>query len=616
MAYFGFDAYDVDSGKDPFVFISYKSDDSKRVAPYARHLHNKGINVWYDNGIHPGVDWESYLMSIIEKDNCKAVLLFITANVKNSTVIPLETTRARQCDKPTVAVFLEPGLDLEEILNKAIKVYVEQRQSVNAYKLSEKEAFEAVLTAAKKAMKEIDDTPKEKDSWDIVQLFLTNAKRSKSESDVAKAKKWATEMTEKDPTDYRGWLGLALCNLVLPVSNIDSALSRLKKASKYYSYVISNGDDINATPEYTIYKSEFWRSLLTVIENDMNKCTTEKDMEALKNRVLSLSNYMGHTYPNIRERYNEILALFANTDTVIKQNHSNTAASSTAKAHQSSKPFKIIAFILVVLLGIGLWQGLSSQWQSTDKNNKAPQSSTVQSNKVESNPQNDIPQTANSDETASDEVIAGLKYEIVNNSVTITRYTGDEITLAIPDEIEGKRVTAIEKRAFKNCDKLTEITIPGSVTAIGDSAFYYCSKLNGINIPNGVKSIENYTFKGCSGLTELTIPNGVTSVGTYAFLDCTGLTEITLPDSVTDIGMYAFCNCTGLKKITLSSSINSIGYATFKNCTDLTEITIPGSVTSISVAAFQNCNVTVYAPHEASYYGEASYEGVNKWVVI
>lgn len=87
MAYFGFDAYDIDSGKDPFVFISYKSDDSKRVAPYARYLHNKGINVWYDNGIHPGVDRESYLMSIIEKDNCKAALLFITAAVLGMTQV-------------------------------------------------------------------------------------------------------------------------------------------------------------------------------------------------------------------------------------------------------------------------------------------------------------------------------------------------------------------------------------------------------------------------------------------------------------------------------------------------------------------------------------------------
>ncbi len=611
MAYFGFDAYNVDNGKDPFVFISYKSDDSERVAPYARYLHDNGINVWYDNGIHPGVDWESYLMSIIEKDNCKAVLLFVTANVKSSTVIPLETTRARQCDKPTVAVFLESGLDLEKILNKAIKVYVEQRQSVNAYKLSDKEAFEAVLSSAKKAMKAIDDTPGGKDSWDIVQLFIKNAKRSESENDIAKARKWATEMTDKDPTDYRGWLGLALCNLVLPVSNIDSALNRLKKASKYYSYVISNGDDTNATPEYTIYKSEFWRSLLTVIENDVKKCTTVKEAKALKKQVLNLGNYMEHTYPNIHERYNEILALFANADTAIKQNNSNAVSTPSAKPQKSSKPFKIIAFILVVLFGIGLWQGLSSQLQSTDNNNKAPQS-----NKVESNTQNDIPQAVTSDKTASDEVIAGLKYEITNNSVTITRYTGNETTFAVPAEIEGKTVTAIEKRTFKNCDKLVEIIIPDSVTVIGDSAFYSCSKLNKINMPNGVKSIEDYTFKGCSELTGLTIPNSVASIGTYAFLDCSGLTEITLPNSVTDIGMYAFCNCTGLKNITLPNSIGSIKYATFKGCGALSEITIPGSVTSISAAAFQDCNVTVYAPHEASYYGEVSYEGVNKWVVI
>ncbi|MBQ4312584.1 MAG: toll/interleukin-1 receptor domain-containing protein, partial [Clostridia bacterium] len=136
---FGFVAYDVDNCGDPFVFISYKSDDWERVAVYARYLHDHGVNVWYDNGLHAGSDWESYLMSVIEKPNCRAVLLFVSAAVAQSSVIPLETTHAREHKKPTVAVYLEGGLDLEVLLNKAIKVYVNQRQSVFAYNQSEKD---------------------------------------------------------------------------------------------------------------------------------------------------------------------------------------------------------------------------------------------------------------------------------------------------------------------------------------------------------------------------------------------------------------------------------------------------------------------------------------------
>lgn len=93
-------------------------------------------------------------------------------------------------------------------------------------------------------------------------------------------------------------------------------------------------------------------------------------------------------------------------------------------------------------------------------------------------------------------------------------------------------------------------------------------------------------------LTEISISDEVTSIGEYAFRDCTGLTEITIPNSVTNIGGYAF-----------------------KNCSSLTEITIPDSVTSIGNSAFDGCNITVYAPHKASYYGWTSYDGVKKWIV-
>jgi hypothetical protein len=43
-------------------------------------------------------------------------------------------------------------------------------------------------------------------------------------------------------------------------------------------------------------------------------------------------------------------------------------------------------------------------------------------------------------------------------------------------------VTSIENTAFKNCPRLTSITIPNSVTNIGDNAFYYCEGLTSITV--------------------------------------------------------------------------------------------------------------------------------------
>ena len=85
---------------------------------------------------------------------------------------------------------------------------------------------------------------------------------------------------------------------------------------------------------------------------------------------------------------------------------------------------------------------------------------------------------------------SGLEYEeLEDGTVEITRYSGEDTVLVIPDEIDGKRVTRIGDFAFYECSGLTEITLPEVVTSIG-----------------------NYAFSGCSGLTEITLPEGVTSI--------------------------------------------------------------------------------------------------------
>ena len=117
-----------------------------------------------------------------------------------------------------------------------------------------------------------------------------------------------------------------------------------------------------------------------------------------------------------------------------------------------------------------------------------------------------------------------LSYTITDNDeIEIISYDGTDATLVIPDEIDGKKVTAIGYEAFKGCSGLTSITIPASVTSIGYYAFGYCSGLTSITIPDSVTTIEGYVFYGCRGLTSITIPDSVTSIGYSAFYDCPNL---------------------------------------------------------------------------------------------
>lgn len=165
-----------------------------------------------------------------------------------------------------------------------------------------------------------------------------------------------------------------------------------------------------------------------------------------------------------------------------------------------------------------------------------------------------------------------FEYKIGNGKATITKYTGKAAKLTIPATLGGYPVTSIGWGAFKDCTKLTTVTIPDSVTSIGEYAFQGCFVLTSITIPDSVTSIGEFAFRGCNWLTSITIPNSVTSISRYAFEGCTWLTSITIPDSVTSIGESAFQGCSSLSSITIPDSVTFIGTDAFSGCKLLTKV--------------------------------------------
>lgn len=60
-------------------------------------------------------------------------------------------------------------------------------------------------------------------------------------------------------------------------------------------------------------------------------------------------------------------------------------------------------------------------------------------------------------------------------------------------------MTSIGEGAFRECKKLTDITIPASVKNIGDSAFYTCSKLTTVTMQGDPPNLGgNYVFADCA----------------------------------------------------------------------------------------------------------------------
>ena len=180
--------------------------------------------------------------------------------------------------------------------------------------------------------------------------------------------------------------------------------------------------------------------------------------------------------------------------------------------------------------------------------------------------------------TSSTDLTVSVTYQ-GSSSGDYNEYTG---TISIPEAVTYNsntyQVTSIGSSAFRLCNSLSSITIPGCVINIGEYAFEGCIGLKEIIFEDGKETISlssNYSRKGLfydcpletlylgrtlsyyasevhgyspfynnkATITFVTIGNDVTSIGDYAFYGCNKLSSITIPRSVTSIGNYAFKEC-------------------------------------------------------------------------
>lgn len=126
------------------------------------------------------------------------------------------------------------------------------------------------------------------------------------------------------------------------------------------------------------------------------------------------------------------------------------------------------------------------------------------------------------------------EYDAQGDTVTITKYLGQETEVVIPEEIAYRtrillgasafqgthviRVTlsdgveTIGFHTFHGCTDLKEVILGESVTTIEECAFYKCSSLESINIPPAVNFIEYNAFKG-SAVTNISVKKGCEAEG-------------------------------------------------------------------------------------------------------
>ncbi|MGN0327279.1 MAG: leucine-rich repeat protein, partial [Lachnospiraceae bacterium] len=152
--------------------------------------------------------------------------------------------------------------------------------------------------------------------------------------------------------------------------------------------------------------------------------------------------------------------------------------------------------------------------------------------------------------------------------------------------LNSQGVAAIGDQAFKDTQKVTNMTVGEGIAYIGDEAFLN-SFIHTVKFES-VDYIGNRVFKNCQYLEEIELGEKTTLIGKEAFYGCLQLKEVSIPTGVKALGFGAFAECPVLKRVDLSRNLGiAIGEYAFYNCPYLEEIIYPADYeVSIGKAAF------------------------------
>lgn len=96
-----------------------------------------------------------------------------------------------------------------------------------------------------------------------------------------------------------------------------------------------------------------------------------------------------------------------------------------------------------------------------------------------------------------------LEYMVQEGKVTVTGYSGSDLEVSVPAELDGLPVTVIAKKTFLSRKQLKRVFLPPSLEEIGDFAFTFCSNLESVWIPRNTCKVGSRIFMECKGIRKL-----------------------------------------------------------------------------------------------------------------
>ena len=119
---------------------------------------------------------------------------------------------------------------------------------------------------------------------------------------------------------------------------------------------------------------------------------------------------------------------------------------------------------------------------------------------------------------------------------------------------------------FEDCPELTSVTINARITEAGELMFRNCVKLTDVTLPTSCKKLKSYCFLGCKSLKSFNglynFPKTTEGNESYQFAH-SGLESVNLPSNWAEIPQGMFYHCTSLKSVTISDKTETIRHKAF-----------------------------------------------------
>ena len=516
---------------DGYYFVAHSRKDFKIVYADILRLESVGVDIWYDRSMEPGRNWQEIAERMMNRQECKGVIVYGTVNSMVSKPVQTELLVADRLGKNII--FINHG---EDSGATAAKDLYEEACKKAEETLGADGAHEETSEEDRKRVKDFEELLARIGNEDITYIDLAYS--------AARKKELLDEIKPEEVLIYKKLLSLTIVDGVkyLGVKSVKIPENVTIDGEKYVVTAIEACAFANcralenvALPERlefigehaffgceSLTKVHLGRNVFVVAENAFEKC----------------------------EKLEDVTVADGNKRIIVKDGV-------CYKSQFSSDGCGFVYGILFVppdLEGdIALLGGLEQINKHAFDNRRGITSVTIPDSVTR---------------------IGEGAFEDCTSLASI----------AIPDG-----VTSIESYTFEDCTSLTSVTIPDSVTSIGEGAFERCTSLASVTIPDSVTSIGGCAFERCTSLASITIPDSVVSIGWRAFRECTSLTSVTIGNGVATIGSSAFEKCTSLASITIPDSVASIEWYAFEDCISLASVTIPDSVTSMGEGAFYRC---------------------------